>query len=277
VAGPALAGALIAAIGPGPVMVINAVSYLATVAGLRLMRTEELQRGARPATAARVVDGLRYVASRRDLALPLALLAVVGLCAMNFQLTLPLLARTVFHTDAAAFGLLTTAFAGGSLAAALVTTGRRSRPSAGLVNAAAVGLGVAMTLTGWAPTFETAAAGLFVTGFGVLYFAQAANHRIQLGSDPLFRGRVMAIYSTIMIGSTPLGSLLVGALAERTDARAAMWFGGVATLIAVAGVQAAGMRGHSGDPAAPADPVPVPQVADPAPGLPEAARPSEPV
>ncbi|MCK9902545.1 MFS transporter [Frankia sp. Cpl3] len=248
VAGPALAGLLIAAFGPGPVMVVNAVSYLATVVGLRMMRPAELLRAARPPTRVRVVDGLRYVASRDDLALPLVLVAAVGLCAMNFQLTLPLLARTVFHADAAAFGLLTAAFAGGSLVAALVTTGRRERPSAGLVNGAAVGLGVAMTLTGWAPTFATAAAGLCVTGFGVIYFAQAANHRIQLGSDPVFRGRVMALYSTIMIGSTPLGSLLVGVLAEQVNARAAMWFGGVATLVAVAAVHIADRRARSARP-----------------------------
>nr|WP_230205070.1 MFS transporter [Parafrankia elaeagni] len=249
VAGPAVAGLLIAAFGPGPVMVVNAVSYLATVVGLRMMRPAELLRPTRPPSRVRVVDGLRYVASRDDLALPLVLVAAVGLCAMNFQLTLPLLARTVFHADAAAFGLLTAAFAGGSLVAALVTTGRRERPSAGLVNGAAVGLGVAMTLTGWAPTFAAAAAGLCVTGFGVIYFAQAANHRIQLGSDPVFRGRVMALYSTIMIGSTPLGSLLVGVLAEQVNARAAMWFGGAATLVAVAAVHTADRRARRARPA----------------------------
>ncbi|KPM54207.1 MFS transporter [Frankia sp. R43] len=248
VVGPALAGALIAAVDAGPVMLLNAVSYLATVVGLRMMRPEELRRSARPAARARIIDGVRYVRSREDLLLPLVLVGAVGLCAMNFQLTLPLLARTVFHTDAAAFGLLTTAFAGGSLLAALVTTGRRTRPSAELVNGAALGLGVVMTLTGWAPTFATAAVGLFATGFAVIFFAQAANHRIQLGSDPAFRGRVMSIYSTIMIGSTPLGSLLVGALAEAVNARATMWFGGAASLVAVGAVHTAGRRARDGRP-----------------------------
>ncbi|WP_131774003.1 MFS transporter, partial [Protofrankia symbiont of Coriaria myrtifolia] len=245
VAGPALAGLLIAAFGTGPVMVVNAVSYLGTVVGLRMMRPAELHRVTRPATGTRIVDGLRYLASREDLTLPLALVAAVGLCAMNFQLTLPLLARTVFHTDAAAFGLLTTAFAAGSLLSALVTTGRRGRPAAGLVTGGAFGLGLVMTLTGWAPTFATAAVGLFATGFGAIFFAQAANHRIQLGSDPTFRGRVMSVYTTIMIGSTPLGSLWVGFLSERLDARAGLWFGGIVTMIAAATVHAVSQRAQA--------------------------------
>ncbi|ONH35464.1 MFS transporter [Protofrankia sp. BMG5.30] len=247
VAGPALAGLLIAAFGTGPVMVVNAVSYLGTVVGLRMMRPAELHRVTRPATGTRIVDGLRYLASRQDLPLPLplALVAAVGLCAMNFQLTLPLLARTVFHTDAAAFGLLTTAFAAGSLLSALVTTGRRGRPAAGLVTGGAFGLGLVMTLTGWAPTFATAAVGLFATGFGAIFFAQAANHRIQLGSDPAFRGRVMSVYTTIMIGSTPLGSLWVGFLSDRLNARAGLWFGGIATMIAAATVHTVSQRARA--------------------------------
>ncbi|MBL7627002.1 MFS transporter [Frankia sp. CN6] len=253
VAGPALAGVLIAAFDTGPVMVINAVSYLATVVGLRRMRPEELHRVARSATGARVRDGLRYVVARGDLVLPLVLVAAVGLCAMNFQLTLPLLAKTVFHADAAMFGLLTAAFAAGSLAAALATTGRRSRPAAGLVNGSAFGFGLVMLVTGWAPNFAAAAAGLFATGFGAIFFSQAANHRIQLGSDPAFRGRLMAVYSTILMGTTPLGSLLVGLLAELADARAGMWFGGAAAMVAAAAVHAAGRRTrHRGAAEAPA-------------------------
>ncbi|WP_250285878.1 MULTISPECIES: MFS transporter [unclassified Frankia] len=245
VTGPALAGVLIAAFGTGPVMVVNAVSYLATVVGLRMMRPAELHRVTRPATGTRIVDGLRYLASRQDLTLPLALAAAVGLCAMNFQLTLPLLARTVFHADAASFGLLTTAFAAGSLLSALATTGRRGRPAAGLVTGGAFGLGLVMTLTGWAPTFATAAVGLFATGFGAIFFAQAANHRIQLGSDPAFRGRVMSVYTTIMIGSTPLGSLWVGFLSERLNARAGLWLGGITTMIAAATVHTITQRAQA--------------------------------
>ncbi|WP_438873707.1 MFS transporter [Streptomyces alkaliterrae] len=232
VAGPALAGLLISAFGTGWVMLLNAVSYAATVVGLRMMRPSELHLSGRTAGRGRVVDGLRYVSSRRDLLLPVALIAVVGLFGLNFHLLLPLLARTVFHADAASFGLLTTAFAAGSLLAALVTTQRRDRPSARTVILAALGFGALETTAAWAPDFVSALVLLALTGFASLYFAQAVNHRIQLGSDAVYRGRVMALYTLILQGSTPLGAVLVGWCAHRLGAQAGLLLGGLASVAA---------------------------------------------
>ncbi|WP_051827886.1 MFS transporter [Streptomyces bicolor] len=243
VAGPALAGLLISAFGTGWVMLLNAVSYAATVAGLRMMRTAELHRPKRAAGRGGVTDGLRYVTSRPDLRLPVVLIAVVGLFGLNFQLLLPLLAKTVFHADAASFGLLTTAFAAGSLLAALVGTGRRSRPSAGTVVLSALAFGVLETTAAWAPDFMSALALLALTGFASLYFAQAANHRIQLGSDPVYRGRVMALYTLILQGSTPLGALLVGGLSQRLGARAGLLTGGLVSTAAALAAWAVVRRG----------------------------------
>ncbi|MDT9693689.1 MFS transporter [Streptomyces sp. P9(2023)] len=246
VVGPAFAGLLISVLGTGPVMLLNAVSYAATVVGLRMMRPEELTRGKRAAAGARVVDGLRYVGTRRDLLVPLALVAVVGLFGFNFQLTLPLLAKTVFHADATSFGLLTTAFAAGSLVAALFTTLRRGRPAARTVALSALAFGLLETAAGWSPNLLSAAVLLCLTGFATIYFAQAANHRIQLGSDPRFRGRVMALYTLILQGSTPLGALLVGWLTGHYGARAGLYAGGVASLAGALLVLAVG-RGRDGN------------------------------
>ncbi|WP_234101490.1 MFS transporter, partial [Streptomyces venezuelae] len=245
VAGPALAGLLITGFGTGWAIALNAVSYLATVAGLRMMRPEENPggaRGGRPEAGqgarkeerkdARVVDGLRYTASRADLTLPMALVAVIGLCGMNFQLTLPLLAKTVFHADATSFGLLTTAFAAGSLLGAIAGTRRSGRPAARTVIGSALAFGALEAAAGWAPGFLFAVVLLTLTGFASIYFAQAANHRIQLGSDPAYRGRILALYTLILQGSTPLGALLVGLLTERLGARAGLWLGGLVSLAA---------------------------------------------
>ncbi len=186
--GPAAAGLLISWFGTATVMLLNAVSYLATVAGLWLIRPAELHRGARRPRRARVADGIRHVVAQPDLLLPMALVAVVGMLGFNFQLTLPLLAKTVFHADAAAFGLLTTALAAGSLGAAFATTLRRGRPPLGLVIGTAAAFGAVQILAGLAPTYTMAAVALFFTGFASVCFAQAANHRIQLGTDPAYRG-----------------------------------------------------------------------------------------
>ncbi|GLY30031.1 MFS transporter [Kineosporia sp. NBRC 101731] len=231
VAGAALAGVLIAGVGEGWVLVLNALSYAFSVAGLARIRVGELHRSSvRPRDGIRA--GLRYVAGRRDLLSPIALVAVIGLFALNFQLTLPLLAKTVFSADAGEFGLLSAALAVGSLVSAFVTTARTSRPPARLVCLSAVALGVAELAAGLAPTFGSAMMLLAVVGFTSMYFAQAANHRIQLGSDPQYRGRVLALYSLILQGTTPLGALVIGWVSEGHGARWGLYLGGVAALVA---------------------------------------------
>ncbi|GAA5213006.1 MFS transporter [Streptomyces thinghirensis] len=232
VVGPALAGLLISRFDAGPVIALNAVSYLASVCALLLMDPAELVRPAERPGRTGVLDGLRYLRGRSDLMLPLALVGVIGMFGFNFQLTLPLMAKTVFHADSASFGLLASALAAGSLLAAFATTGRRSRPSAVLVIGAAVAFGALETLSGLAPTFAAALVLLAATGFATIYFAQAANHRVQLGTDPRYRGRVMALYTLTLQGSTPLGALLTGWLSEHWGARAGLSAGGVVSLAA---------------------------------------------
>ncbi|MER6847395.1 MFS transporter [Streptomyces flaveolus] len=252
IAGPALSGLLITAVGIGWVMLVNAVSYVATVLGLRLMRPAELWHEPRGGgDRARIVDGLRYVRGRTDLLVPLALLAAVALFGLNFQLTLPLLAKSVYHADASSFGLLTTVFAAGSLVAALVATGRRARPSARLVAGAAVAFGVLEAGVGRVSSYPVAVVVLFLTGGASIYFVQAANHRVQLGSAPEFRGRVLALYTLILQGSTPLGALLIGRIIEYGGARAGFVAGGLATLAAGAMALAVGRRGEPREAGAP--------------------------
>lgn len=235
VLGPAAAGSLISFLDVGPVMALNAVSYLGTVAALCAIRPAELHRArGREARggAGGVGDGLRHVAARRDLLLPLALTAVFGLVGFNFQVTLPLLAKTEFHTGASAFGLFSAAMAAGSLCAAFATTLRRGRPRQETVLLAGAAFAVCEILAGLAPGFAAAAVCLGLTGATAIVFAQATNHRVQLGSDPLYRGRVMALYVLVHQGSTPFGALLAGWVAERAGARSALWGAGAICLVA---------------------------------------------
>ncbi|MEU3372376.1 MFS transporter [Streptomyces sp. NPDC006660] len=234
VVGPALAGLLVGRLGPGWVMLLNAASYLATVGALRLMRPAELLRGGSGRARSGVAHGIRHLLSRHDLLLPMVLVAVTGLFGFNFQVTLPLLAKTVFHADADAFGLLTACFAAGSLVAAFATTLRRGRPAFGLVVVAAAVFGALECLAGLAPGYAAAAVLLTLTGFGSIYFAQAANHHIQLGTDPAYRGRVMALYTLVFQGTTPFGALLVGRLSESLGARSGLVVGGACCLLAAA-------------------------------------------
>jgi MFS family permease len=243
--GPAVAGVGIALWGTGTVILITgAMSVAAVVLQLRI-RPADLHR-AEPGTVAardaRVVDGLRYVGRRPDLILVMTLVMVLGLFAFNFQLTLAVLSKTVFHTGAESFGLITSGLAAGALVGALVAGLRRTRPSVYAVLLAAILFAAFEAVLGLAPTFPVAVLLSVPTGFFMIYFAQAANQRIQLGVDPPFRGRVMALHVLLFFGTTPLGAPIVGWVAENVGARASIWLGGVISLVAALTVGAVQLR-----------------------------------
>lgn len=239
IVGPALAGLAIALLGTGPVFLISTAATLAPVVGLAQMRPAELYREALPSpdqrAQASIVNGLRHVWQRPDLLLPIALLLVVGLAGFNFQVSLALLAKTVFHTGAASFGLFSTALAVGALGGALAGSGRRARPSVYLVLGSGVGFSVAEAVAGLAPTFWTMAALLALTGFLMVFYAQASNQRVQMGVDSAYRGRVMALYVLVFLGTNPPGAILNGWFAEVLGARACLYLGGLVSLVATLG------------------------------------------
>jgi len=231
VIGPALAGFAIAGLGTGSAFVANALSYVVPIVALSRMRPGELHRGARAAADSGVLDGLRYVWRRPDLLLPVGLMLVIGMVGYNFQLTLPVLAKRTFHTGAATFGLLITALALGSIGGALAGSRRRERPSVYVVLGGAVAFGLLGTLAALMPTYLLTAVLLVPTGFAMIYLAQAANQRVQLGTDAAYRGRVMALYFLVFIGTNPISAPLVGWLAQVAGARAAIWIGTVISLV----------------------------------------------
>jgi MFS family permease len=231
--GPAVAGVAIGGLGLGPLFLTNSLMYVGPLVFLLRMNPAQLRVPEKaPEQTGGVRDGLRYVWRRPDLVLPMALLFAIAMVGFNFQLTLPLLAKTVFGSGPERFGLLTTALAVGALAGALGSSGRRSRPSIYIVLGAAIGFGVLETLVGFGPTFWTTAVLLVPTGFFMVYLAQATNQRIQLGVDPTYRGRVMALYVLVFLGTTPVGAPLVGFLSQRLGPRFGVWSGGLVTLLA---------------------------------------------
>jgi len=239
VIGPAVAGVLIALTGTGTVFLLNAVSYLAVIAGLLAMRVRELARTPPlPRSPGQMREGLRYVVARPELLLPIVLVLIIGTFGLNFQLSLALVAKEVFHRDASAFGLLSSMLAAGSLLGALVSSARTRAPSRRTLLVAAVSFGVLEVVTGLMPTFLTFALLLLPTGLAVLLFTTAANASVQLASDDAMRGRVMALYTLVFLGGTPLGSPLIGVLADHLGPRSSLLLGGsacvVGTLIAAA-------------------------------------------
>jgi len=227
VIGPALAGLLIAVAGTGPVFLINAASFGAIIVALEAMRVDELQTPPRATRApGQILEGFRYVRGRPDLLLVMVVVFFVGTFGLNFQMNSALMATQVFHKGAGAYGLLGSVLAVGSLSGALLAA-RRGRPRLRLVVAAAVVFGVIEVAAGLMPTYVSFMAVLIPMGLAQMTLLNSANATIQLGVDPTMRGRVMALYMAVLMGGTPFGAPLVGAVAEAFGPRWGLILGGV--------------------------------------------------
>jgi MFS family permease len=230
--GPALAGVLIATVGLAPCFALNALSFGATILALVSMDVRALH-ATEPTRRkpGQIRSGLRYVRATPELRVPLLLMAVVGTLAFNFQVLLPLMARFAFDGGAATYAALTSAMGIGSVIGALAT-GARGRVSQALVTGSALAFGVALLLAAGAPSLSVELGVLVLLGMVSVTFAASVNSSLQLAVTPAMRGRVMALYSVVFLGSTPIGGPLAGWVASVAGPRAGLLLGGVATLLA---------------------------------------------
>ncbi|MCU1595145.1 MAG: major facilitator superfamily 1, partial [Frankiales bacterium] len=228
IVGPALAGVAIAQVGTSWVFLANSLSYAAVIAGLLRMRPAEMWPSPRQARAkGQMREGIDYVRERPQLYVPVLLVFMIGTFGLNFQITLALVAKQVFHTDAGSFGLLTSTLAVGSLLGALQSARRKGLPRQRTMLLAAAAFGVLEVADGLAPSFLALALLLIPTGAAVLTFSTTANALVQLSCAPEVRGRVMAIYVLVFLGGTPVGAPLIGVLAEALGPRSSLLIGGV--------------------------------------------------
>jgi len=233
--GPALAGLLINWIGTGPVILINGFTYAAVILSLRLMRVQELYT---PAPAGRekgmIRDGMRYLWRRPDLMMVLVAVFFAGTFGLNFQLTSALMATQVFNKGAGEYGILGSVLAIGSLSGALLAA-RRVRIRARLVIGAALAFGAFEIISAVMPTYLTFAVVLPLVGLASLTMLTSANATMQLSIEPSMRGRVMALYMTVLMGGTPLGSPFIGWVGQEFGARYTLIVGGGLTVLGTVG------------------------------------------
>jgi len=238
--GPAVAGLLIAWMGSGVgatgwVILVNAASYGAVIVSLTRMRADELVPSTPlPRARGQLRDGLRYVRSRPDIMLVMAVVFCCGTFGLNFQMTTALMATEVYGMGAGEFGVLGSILAVGSLAGSLLAA-RRVVSRQRLVVVAAIAFGAVEVIAGLMPTYLLFAAILPLCGFAGLTVITAANAFVQLASDPQMRGRVMALYLAIFMGGTPIGAPLLGIVADSVGARWTLIGGGMLTMLGTAG------------------------------------------
>jgi MFS family permease len=230
VVGPALAGVLIVTVGTTVCFGVNALSYLAVIAALVVIRPHKVG-GPAPPGRRGVREGLRYAADRQQLWLPLLMMSVVGLLAFNFAVVLPVFAKDTFHGTGGTYGLLTTMLSLGAIVGSLAV-GFVHHPRRRYLLLAALGFGVTSGATAAAPNVAVACVTLFVMGATAFCFVTLCSTTLQLHSSSAYRGRIMALWVFVYLGTTPVGSILTGWIISAGGTRAALLVGSGACLVA---------------------------------------------
>jgi len=235
--GPAVGGVAIGTIGVGAAFLFNSLSFLPLIVGLIIMRAGELYDAPQPRRGGmfqQVGEGIRYAAGTPAVLLVLIIVGVLGTFGYNFTTVLPLIARYVLDAGAEGLGFLTAAMGLGSLAAALAMASARRTSPAVLLAAAAI-FSVLLLLVGLSTSLPVTLGLLVALGVTSIVFSAGANTRLQLSAPNELRGRVMSLYFLLFAGTTPIGGLLVGVLAQRLGVRPAVMLMGFICLLGVAG------------------------------------------
>ncbi|SEB12196.1 MFS transporter [Leifsonia sp. 21MFCrub1.1] len=223
--GPAVAGLLTAAVGAGWVFLINAATFGAVLLSLAMLRRDQLYRTERAKRSrGSLVDGFRYVRRRPDILVILIMVFLIGTFGLNFPIFISTMSVTVFHQGAGEYGILSSIMAVGSVVGALLSA-RRDRPRVSLLFAGAALFGLGCAVAAVMPTYWLFAAALIVIGVSSQTLMTTANGTVQMTTDPVLRGRVMAIYMAIFMGGTPVGAPIVGWVADAFGPRWAMGVG----------------------------------------------------
>jgi MFS family permease len=226
--GPAVAGLLIASVGIGWAFLLNGISFAAVLISMSFFRLSELHTSARAhRTASGFLEGLRYVWKRPDLRAILIMLFLIGTFGLNFPIFISTMAVNVFHSDARAFGLLSSIMALGTVSGALFAASRQRQSLASLMAGAGV-FGLGCTLAALAPGYWWFAATLTVIGAAGLTFANGTNSIMQLSTEPAMRGRVMALRVAVALGGAPIGAPIVGWVANHFGPRWSLAVGAAA-------------------------------------------------
>lgn len=237
--GPGMAGFMIAAFNDdvAPALLINALSFVGMFGALLAMKTSELHPSPRAEKKGATRGGFRYVKSKPDIVVLLVIVFMLGTFGMNFQIFNATMATEAFGKGSGEYGLLGTIMAIGTLAGALMAA-RRKRPRLRTILLSLMAFSLATIGLAFTPNYLAYSVLLVPAGFFALTVMTSANAAVQLSSDPLYRGRVMAIYMAIFLGGTPLGAPIIGWLGDVFGPRSTLLLGGGVNLLTVLGILA---------------------------------------
>ena len=229
--GPAVAGILIATTGEGICFLANAASFVAVVASLATMDTRALNPSPpAPREKGQLREGLRYVRNAPELAVPLVMMAAVGCLTYEFQVSLPVMARSGLGAGAAGFGFMTAAMGVGAVVGGLMVAARGKTGLRPLV-VASFAFGITVGFAAIAPTLGLELVALAFVGGASISFMSTGNSTLQLAADPTMRGRVMSLWFVAFQGSTPIGGPIIGWVMAVAGARAGLGLGAVTCIV----------------------------------------------
>ena len=236
IAGPALGGIVIAAVGVGWCFAANTVSFLAVLTSLLLMRTSEffpLKRRERPTIVRGTREGLAYAYRSRGVTVMLGMMVVFASVCFNFNILLPVLAKETLETGPRTFGILSAAFGAGALIGALAAAAR-ARASWRTMFLGAAGFAICELAIAPVHSVVVAVALLFACGIFFTSYTANTNARLQLDTPDHLRGRVLSLYYYAWNGLAPLGGLLVGWMSQTGGTELSFGVAGLAGLTMVA-------------------------------------------
>jgi MFS family permease len=235
--GPAVAGVLVETLGEGWCFFVNALSYIAVIAGLLLMKIKAQARVPLPGSAlASVIEGFGYVWRTGPVRSLLLLLGLVSLLGMPYIVLMPIFADQILHGGARGLGLLMGASGTGALIGALSLAARRGARGLGRIVAfSAAGFGTSLILFSLSRSLWLSAGLLLPVGFAMMVEMASSNTLIQTLVPDNLRGRVMAVYGMMFMGMAPFGALLAGTLAHHLSAPVTVALGGAVCIVAAVG------------------------------------------
>jgi MFS family permease len=229
--GPSIGGGIIAVFGTASCFLLNGISYIAVIAMLLRMREDELHGLAiAPRKSGQFKEGLLYAQRTPVIRNTLVILALIGTFSYEFQVTLPVFAEGTFHAGAPGYAALMTALGLGAVVGGIFAAGRTSTSERQFLVFLSL-FGLSMLAAAFAATLTAAVSFMVAVGAFSINVISLGNTMLQLEADPTMRGRVMSLWSVAMVGSTPIGGPIVGAMSVHLGPRVGVAVGGAVAVI----------------------------------------------
>ncbi len=231
--GPAIAGLVLEYMGDGVCFLLNALSFVAVIGSLLLMRLPQYIKKPHPKNVfGELKEGFSYIKRTPSIAFVLVMLALISLMVLPFSTLIPYYARDVFKGTATTFGIIDSFIGLGAFSGAIFLASLKPRTNLKkilFINTLVFGAG--LVLFSHERNYPLALLFVTIAGFGMMSQITVSNTLIQTTVSQNMRGRVISFYAMAFFGMQPLGGLLVGAISKWVGTTDTLMGEGIAALL----------------------------------------------